>query len=296
MTRTPRNEICRLFVANLCLLAGVVLSSASVEAQAPRGTQKPTERISASPKEVKFEVISIKPIKADAPGLTSFGPTPTGYRSQTSIWEMIKLAYVPGFSAEWENTPLLHAPKWLYEDGSNNYAVDARVSKEDIEAWQHQGLERELLRSALRALLRERCKLVIHTEPKEDRDYELVIAGKKHTMIENAPDPKLEPYGKLPGGGYWTITKSEERRISEVYFHGVTMGEFCVYLSKRLPIHDETGLSGRYDFKLRARDRSDEFDNGVTPWLVESLGLKLKPGKYQGFSIVIDHIEKPSAN
>jgi uncharacterized protein (TIGR03435 family) len=32
------------------------------------------------------------------------------------------------------------------------------------------------------------------------------------------------------------------------------------------------------------------------PWLVESLGLKLKPGKYQGFSIVIDHVEKPSAN
>jgi len=74
------------------------------------------------------------------------------------------------------------------------------------------------------------------------------------------------------------------------------MEEFCVFLSKRVPIHDETGLSGRYDFKLRAGDRSDEFDNRVTPWLVESLGLKLKPGKYQGFSIVIDHIEKPSAN
>jgi uncharacterized protein (TIGR03435 family) len=296
MTRTPRNEICRLFVANLCLLAGVVLSSASVEAQAQRGAQKPMERISASPKEVKFEVISIKPIKADAPGLRSSGPTPTGYRSQTSIWQMIKLAYVSGFDAEWENTPLLHAPKWLYEDGSNNYAVDARVSKEDIEAWQHQGLQRELLRSALRALLRERCKLVVHTEPKEDRDYKLVIAGKKHTMIENAPDPKLPPYVKLLDGAYWAITKSEGRRISEVYFHGVTMGEFCVYLSKRVPIHDETGLSGHYDFKLRARDPSDEFDNGVTPWLVESLGLKLKPGKYQGFSIVIDHIDKPSAN
>jgi uncharacterized protein (TIGR03435 family) len=292
-------DICRLFVANLCLLAGVALSSASVEAQAQRGAQKPSERISASPKEVKFEVISIKPIKADAPGLTKFGPTPTGYSSQISVWELIKLAYVPGYDAEWQNTPLLNAPKWLYEDGSNNYAVEARVSKEDMEAWQHQGLQRELLRSALRGLLEERCKLVIHTEPKEVRDYKLVIAGKKHTMIENAPDPKLAPYGKLPGGGYWAITKSEGRRILEMYFHGVTMAEFSVYLSRggRPPIHDETGLSGRYDFKLRARDRSDEFDNGVTPpWLVESLGLKLKPGKYQGFSIVIDHVEKPFAN
>jgi len=295
--RTPRNEERRLSVTILCLLAGVALSSASVQAQAQRGAQKPSEHISASPKEVKFEVISMKPVKADAPGLTSFGPTPTGYHSHTSIWEMIKLAYVPGFSAEWENTPLLNAPKWLYEDGSNCYAVDARVSKEDMETWQNQGLQRELLRSALRALLRERCKLAIHTEPKEVPDYKLVIAGKKHTMTENAPDPKLAPYGvMLPSGGYKAVTKLEGRRILEMYFHGVTMEEFCVFLSARLPIHDETGLSGRYDFKLRARDRSDEFDDGVTPWLVESLGLKLKPGKYQGFSIVIDHIEKPSAN
>lgn len=220
-----RTDICRLFMASLCLLAGVVLRSASVEAQAQRGAQKPTERIGASPKEVKFEVISIKPIKGDAPGFTSFGPTPTGYRSQTSIWQMIKLAYVPGFSAEWENTPLLNAPKWLYEEGSNNYAVEARVSKEDMEVWQHQGLQRELLRSALRALLRERCKLVVHTEPREVQDYKLVIAGKKHTMIENAPDPNLPPYGKLPAGGYWAITKmAEQRRISEAYFHGATHG------------------------------------------------------------------------
>ena len=166
-----RTDICRLFVASLCLLAGVVLRSTSVEAQAQRGAQKLTERISASPKEVKFEVISIKPIKGDAPGFTSYGPTPTGYRSQTSIWKMIKLAYVPGFSAEWENTPLLNTPKWLYEEGSNNYAVEARVSKEDMEAWQHQGLQRELLRSALRALLRERCKLVVHTEPREVEEH-----------------------------------------------------------------------------------------------------------------------------
>ena len=221
--------MCRLFVANLCLLAGVALSSASVEAQAQRGAQKPSERISASPKEVKFEVISIKSINVYTPGFMSLVPTPTGYRSQMSVWQMIKIAYASVFDAEWQDTPLLNTPKWLYEDGSCHYAVDARVSKEDTEAWQHQGPQRELLRSALRALLKERCKLVIHTEPKEVPDYKLVIAGKKHTMIENAPDPKLAPYGKLLGGGYWAITKMAERRISEVYFHGVTMEEFCVF-------------------------------------------------------------------
>ncbi len=215
-----------------------------------------------------------------------------------SVWGMIKAAYVPGYFENWENTPLLNAPKWLYENGSNFYDVDARVSKEDTEAWRHQGTQRELLRSALRALLKERCKLVVHMQPKEVPDYKLVIAKKGHTMMVNAPDPNLTPYMPLMGGGYMTITKSEGRRILEMYFHGVTMEGFCTYLSEgiRPPVHDETGLTGRYDFKLRARDRSNESENGLTPWELELLGLRLKPGKYQGFSIIIDHIEKPSAN
>ena len=216
---------------------------------------------------------------------------------------MIKAAYVSGFFENWENTPLLNAPKWIYENGSNFYAVDARVSKEDTEAWQHQGPQRELLRSALRALLKERCMLVIHTEPKEVPDYKLVVEKKGHKMIVNAPDPKLTPYGTpLLGGGYMAITKSEGRRMVETYFHGVTMEGFCTYLSVgsgHPPIHDETGLAGRYDFKLKAIDRSNESEDEVTswqPWQLEPLGLRLKPGKYQGFSIIVDHIEKPDAN
>lgn len=301
MIRTPRNELCRLFVASLCLLAGVALNSALFGAQAQRGAQNPSGRNSAPlPKEVKFEVVSMKPIRADTPGIMDLRPTPTGYRSNMSVWQMIKAAYVPGFIENWQNTPLLNAPKWLYENGTNNYQVDALVSKGDLEAWQHQGPERELLRSALRALLRERCKLAIHTEPKEVPDYKLVVAKKVRAMKLDAPDPKLTPYGgTLPGGGYMAITQSEGRRVLELTFHGVTMEELCAHLntgSGEPTIHDATGLTGRYDFKLRRRDPSNEFENGVTPWLFEELGLRLKAGKRQGFSIVIDHIEKPSAN
>ena len=289
--------MCRLFVAILCLLTGVALSSTSVDAQEERVAPRPGERNSApSQKEVKFEVASVKPLKADTPGIMNLLPMPNGYRSNMSVWQMIKAAYVPGLMENWENTPLLNGPKWLYDKGSSFYAVDARVSKGDTEAWQHQGTQRELLRSALRVLLKERCKLVIHTEPKEVPDYKLVIATKKHTMMENAPDPKLAPYMTLPSGGYMAITKREGRSISEMYFHGVTMEGFCAFLSigTQPPIHDATGLTGRYDFKLTS-DRSNESENGV-PFLLESLGLKLKSGKYQGFSIVIDHIERPSAD
>jgi uncharacterized protein (TIGR03435 family) len=115
-------------------------------------------------------------------------------------------------------------------------------------------------------------------------------------MILNAPDPKLTPFETLPSGGYTAITKSAGRDILEMYFHGVSMEGLCAYISvgsRFPPVHDATGLAGRYDFALRSADSSQR---GVTPWELEPLGLELKPGKSHGFSLVIDHVEKPSAN
>jgi uncharacterized protein (TIGR03435 family) len=72
------------------------------------------------------------------------------------------------------------------------------------------------------------------------------------------------------------------------------MEQFCAILSQSgTPVHDATGLTGRYDFKLRSYSDSDD---GPTPFDLGPLGLQLKPGKYQTFSIVIDHVEKPDAN
>lgn len=296
MIRTLRNELCRLFVAIMCLLAGVALSSNSVRAQETHGARKPTEQHGiASQKEFKFEVVSIRPLKPGAPGVTTLKPTPTGYHARMSVGYLIMAAYVPGLFADWKNTPLLNAPKWIYDW----YEINARVSNEDLEAWQHQGPNRELLRSALRAVLKERCKLVIHMQPKEVPVYWLVSAKKGPKLMVNAVDPKLTPYDRLPGGGYFAVTQSEGRRMSELYFHAATMQDLCNFLSvgsRFPPIHDRTGLTGRYDFKLRSFDHSSDFQDGVTPFQLDPLGLELKPGKEQGFSIVIDQVEKPDAN
>jgi uncharacterized protein (TIGR03435 family) len=121
-------------------------------------------------------------------------------------------------------------------------------------------------------------------------------------MTENAADPKLPPSEKLADGGYVSITKysSSSRHISEEYFHAATMQDLCTFLnlgSGFPPIHDATGLTGHYDFKLRTYpEGSDDDENEPTPFDVHPLGLDIKPGKSKGFSIVIDHVEKPDAN
>jgi uncharacterized protein (TIGR03435 family) len=281
----------------MCLLAGSALISISAGAQENHAGQKPkTQNSNAPQKDFKFEVVSIRPIK---PGMqrggTDLRPSPDGYHTNLSVWQMIMAAYVPGNFEGWADISLLNAPKWLNED--NKYEINARVANEDLDAWQHQGGHRELLRAALRNVLKERCKLVIHMQPKEFPDYKLVISKRGTKLMENAPDPKLPQFEKLPDGGYISITEWNGRRIAEEYFHGATMEDFCSNLSRSVhpPIHDGTGLTGRYDFRLRIGP-SDYSGDVLTPARVDLLGLDIKPGKYQGFSIVIDRVEKPDAN
>jgi hypothetical protein len=58
------------------------------------------------------------------------------------------------------------------------------------------------------------------------------------------------------------------------------------------PIVDGTGLTGHYDFSLYRLLGVDPGDR----YVLEKLGLELKPGTGSGLNLIVDHIEKPSPN
>jgi uncharacterized protein (TIGR03435 family) len=70
------------------------------------------------------------------------------------------------------------------------------------------------------------------------------------------------------------------------------------------PVIDKTGLTAKYDFVVKYQGRWDRDrpadDLDPTPpldrALQEQLGLKVEPAKGPIKVLVIDHIEKPSAN
>jgi uncharacterized protein (TIGR03435 family) len=79
------------------------------------------------------------------------------------------------------------------------------------------------------------------------------------------------------------------------------------------PVVDKTGLKGRYDFELKwertpetmsppgttmvpAAPAGESARPSIFKALEEQLGLKLVPVRAPMEGIVIDHIEKPSAN
>jgi uncharacterized protein (TIGR03435 family) len=125
-----------------------------------------------------------------------------------------------------------------------------------------------------------------------------VIGKKGLKMKATAPGSALPKGYPLPTGGVRLADGNRNR--TTWHYYGATMWELVDFLalsSRDRPVHDETGLTGRYDFTLQmiedpSRDASEEIFN----FPVAPLGLALKPGKYPGFKLVIDHMEKPSSN
>jgi len=240
----------------------------------------------------RFEIISIRQAPPESGG---GGITPDGYRSVLSLERMIKIGYASGNPTPFilaEPTRVVNLPRWE----SLMFAIDARVSNENVSAWQNQGRDRPLLRKAMRALLEDRFKLVLHAEPVDIPDYELVIRGKT-TKLKPASTEGTQPVGvHFPDGG---ITSGLGRGPGHPsYFYRASMADLVLYLSNGSdrPIFDKTGLTGRYDFVLfRPEDSSDHYRSAFL-YDLAPLGLRLQPGTGPGINLVIEHIDRPSPN
>lgn len=144
----------------------------------------------------------------------------------------------------------------------------------------------------LQKILAERFQLKFHQEKRELSAYALAIAkgGPKLTATAN-PDAQPDQEGE----GHGT-------EMTQVYT-SAAMADFAMGMQFFLdrPIVNQTGLTGRYDFKLRyTYDVANTTDPNAPPGLFtavqEQLGLKFEPVKAPVDVYVIDQVAKPSAN
>jgi uncharacterized protein (TIGR03435 family) len=278
-----RSTLARLFLSFVPLsLVIFPLLSLSATAQSRQGNQL---------KEVQFEVLSIRPMTGSMTLPMNTGPSPNGFDSRLSLWQLIMVAYGPNNFVNWGSVEILKAPSWI----GDFYDIKGRVSQADLKAWQNQGKERELLRSAMRAALKERCKLAIHEQPSKAEIFELVI-GKSGRLKAAVPDSTPPSGLKLPSGGVLVQTVENTRQVKTYY--GATMqdlADFLCIMSGRTPVRDRTGLTGHYDFTIQQVPPLPD-DNHVYSYPVGHLGLKVKPATENRPMLVIDHIEKPTPN
>ena len=286
----------RTFRGSLLLALSTVIVCAYLclpaEAQTSQKTNAANVEGKGTARDFRFEVVSIRPI---GPEQTSYGggPLPNGYRVKLGLYDLIKLAYSlhDGLPADIGirvgSTNVVNAPNW------GVYQIDARVAENDIPAWQAQGKDQELLRSAMRAVLEDRFRLKLHKQQTEIPVYDLVVSRKGIQFKPSTPGSVVPLGYKFPDGGVSPLFSRDDPN-QPARFYNATITDLIRMMEGSMdrPIHDSTELTGRYDFsvyRVRDADPSDRY-------LLSKLGLDLKQGKGTGLNLIVDHVEKPSPN
>lgn len=156
----------------------------------------------------------------------------------------------------------------------------------------------------IQKLLTDRFQLTFHFEKRELPVYAVRLAKTGAKIIKSQDDPK-----GIPG---WNFGRNASGMI--MAFRNSPMSQFTAILqnSTDRPVVDDSGLTGRYDFTLNFTPDAAQAallggpppppgDNpDAAPDLFSAfqrqLGLKLEPARLPVDVMVIDKVEKPSAN
>ncbi len=240
-------------------------------------------------KPLTYAVASIKPSDPNAKS-SRIGPSPGGGITITNM----ELKVLISFAYDVRGFQISSGPAWI---ASEKYDIQAKsdpqeakdpVQPNDQQRNQFMAQNRERLRN----LLAERFQLAVHIEKKSSPVYAMVLAKSGSKLVESK---ESAPQRMWSGGGKMEATKT-------------TMPDLAFYLASVLgrSVIDRTGLSGKYDVKIESADlsaqgnikeqASDESGPSIFTALQEQLGLKLESAKAPVDMIVIDSVEKPSAN
>jgi uncharacterized protein (TIGR03435 family) len=133
-------------------------------------------------------------------------------------------------------------------------------------------------------MLSERFGLRVHAEERDQTILALRIAKGGPRLAEAA-----ENTGRV---------STADGRI-QGFGAPISMLATQLSIATGLIVEDETGLRGRYDFALdRAPDEKDQSDArpSIFSAVGEQMGLRLERAKAPVRTVVIDQVERPSAN
>ena len=240
----------------------------------------------ARPKFDAFEVASIKPVGVDAKAGRYFrmdGPHRWSATNYT-LEALIALAY------DLNPRTISGGPEWV----RSRQFVIAAVTPGEVSPTRLEQMQ------MLRGLIEERFALRFHRQDREMEIYELTV-GKSGPKLKTAAKPDDAP--QIIGVVY-------PDRI-EVPARSVTMDDFVAMLQRATldrPTVNRTGLAGKYDFILDFAQDETQYGGEVpkattdsqSPPLFtavqEQLGLKLTATRGMVSTLVIDSVERPSAD
>lgn len=267
-------------------------------------------RPQSQPRQLAFDVISIREDKSLSPSSILLQPmTSDGYHYRAvPIYALLQEAYAPSQNPLLNFRPrqVIGAPDWLT---SARYDIDAKVAEADLARWNDPAQQPATRRAMLQALLADRLKLVTHRELRTMPIFELALgkSGPKFSVAETLTPAEIRakhPRAITLGDG--TIVASGPNPGQQTLY-GVTMPTLAWFLTNTAgrPVVDKTGLLGKYDLsyqlELLPPDQQgatppDPYSLQIRSIVEDQLGLKLTSTKGPVEVLVIDHIERPTAN
>jgi bla regulator protein blaR1 len=204
-----------------------------------------------------------------------------------------------------------HLPAWAH-DPAVRFTIDAKAASSNP--------TKDQFRLMMQSLLADRFKLSAHFETQQGSLLALTLVkpGKLGPKLRpHVDDPPCDAPGAAADvfpatcGGYG-VGLTSDRAHQRAGSRNVTMAYFANTLSATgsasLPVVDQTGLSGKYDFTIEwSPQASDPLTTvlGLQPdpdgptfldAVREQLGLKLESTKGPTQVLIIDHVERPSEN
>jgi uncharacterized protein (TIGR03435 family) len=236
----------------------------------------PPPKTMAADAQPKVEVATIKPAKPGGGFSILVNRSGLLTTTDTSLSDLIKFAY------DLHPRQITGGPGWVE---SEKYDVTVKADTPGIPNGKQ-------LKTIMQQLLAERFQLTFHLDKKELSVYAISVAkgGAKITKSDNA--------GSLPGfgGGPRGLT-----------VRNATIAEFGHMMQANIldrPVVDQTGFgTTRYDFSLKwtpdgpqAQPAADDAPPDLFAAFQQQLGLRLESTKAPVDVLVVDKVEKPSAN
>ena len=247
----------------------------------------------AAESRLEFEVASVKPSDH---GVRTPNVVPGAGGSLTITNVPLRMIII--YAYDLRDFQLAGGPGWIgderYDIVAKAAATDHDTHDETTETDDQRKSRVGRVRERLRSLLSDRFGLRVHVEQREHTILDLQIAK---------GGPKLaEAVAKTDKSG----TVSWVNGHIQGYAAPISMLATQLSVATGLFVRDETSLRGRYDFALdwapgEQRLGSGEKDQGDTrpsifAAIIEQLGLRLERAREPVTTVVIDHVERPSAN
>jgi uncharacterized protein (TIGR03435 family) len=237
-----------------------------------------------------FEVATIKPSDPARPGKLFTVRGQDVLTINTTLSDLITMAY------ELHPRQLTGGPAWMESD---KFDVTGKPDTPGQPS-------ADQMRIMIQKLLATRFELTFHREKKELSVYAITVAKTGAKLSKSQSDPNSLPglfFGRAKNGMNFNVRNATLAEVGTVLQRSV--------LDK--PVADQTGLHEKYDFTLTfTPDASQSALFGPAPAapaaadldaapdlftaLQQQLGLKLESTKASVDVLVIDKVEKPSAN